>query len=240
MKEYGFVMLPSYYEALQGLDDDTRLLMYDTIFRYVFDDVDPDLPPLLYGYFALIKSSIDASVRRYKAAVENGRRGGRPKTQQETSKNQNETQQKPEQNPTETRPETQQKPEAKATLKPNENQDIYLDKDLDKDSDIVLGEVLGEVLDIRSKDLDIDSDKNLSKNNNNGRMKRPSVDEVREYCADKGYHIDPEMFVAYYESNGWKVGKNPMRDWRKALVTWEKRWQGNNQQQQSSPKIKWL
>ena len=38
----------------------------------------------------------------------------------------------------------------------------------------------------------------------------PTVEEVRAYCTEKGYDIDPDRFVDYYTSNGWKVGKNPM------------------------------
>lgn len=48
----------------------------------------------------------------------------------------------------------------------------------------------------------------------------PTVDDVRAYCTEQGYRIDPERFVAYYESNGWKVGRNSMRDWRAACRTW--------------------
>ena len=39
----------------------------------------------------------------------------------------------------------------------------------------------------------------------------------------KGYAVDPDRFVDYYTSNGWKVGKNPMKDWKAAVRTWEKR-----------------
>lgn len=48
----------------------------------------------------------------------------------------------------------------------------------------------------------------------------PTVDEVAAYCREKGYSIDAEHFVSYYESNGWRVGKNPMKDWRAACRTW--------------------
>lgn len=48
----------------------------------------------------------------------------------------------------------------------------------------------------------------------------PNVDEVRAYCAENGYAVDADRFVDYYTSNGWKVGKNPMRDWRAAVRTW--------------------
>ena len=50
----------------------------------------------------------------------------------------------------------------------------------------------------------------------------PSVDEVRAYCQQRGNSIDPERFVDYYTSNGWKVGKNPMKDWKAAIRQWEK------------------
>lgn len=51
---------------------------------------------------------------------------------------------------------------------------------------------------------------------------KPTVEEVRSYCAEKGYHIDEELFVAHYESKGWKVGKSPMKSWKSAITTWRK------------------
>lgn len=51
----------------------------------------------------------------------------------------------------------------------------------------------------------------------------PSLEEVREYCAARGSKIDPEAFVAFYTSKGWKIGSAPMKDWRAAVITWEKR-----------------
>ena len=51
----------------------------------------------------------------------------------------------------------------------------------------------------------------------------PSVDEVRAYCNERGNGVDPEQFVAFYTSKGWKVGNNPMKDWKAAVITWEKR-----------------
>ena len=57
------------------------------------------------------------------------------------------------------------------------------------------------------------------------RFHPPSVDEVAAYCSEKGYDVDPERFVAFYESKGWKVGKNPMKSWTAACVTWHKRHQ---------------
>lgn len=56
-----------------------------------------------------------------------------------------------------------------------------------------------------------------------GRFTPPTLAQVREYCAEKGYTFDPEAFFAFYESKGWKVGRNPMKSWTAACVTWQKR-----------------
>lgn len=50
----------------------------------------------------------------------------------------------------------------------------------------------------------------------------PTVSEVAEYCRERQNTIDAEAFVAHYVSKGWKVGKNAMKDWKAAVVTWEK------------------
>jgi hypothetical protein len=54
-------------------------------------------------------------------------------------------------------------------------------------------------------------------------FEKPTVDEVKAYCVERGNAVDAEAFVAFYESKGWKVGSEPMRNWRSAVVTWEKR-----------------
>ena len=51
----------------------------------------------------------------------------------------------------------------------------------------------------------------------------PTVDEVRAYCESRGNGIDPEMFIAFYEARGWKIGKDRMKSWKACVVTWEKR-----------------
>ena len=56
-----------------------------------------------------------------------------------------------------------------------------------------------------------------------GAFAPPSLAEVKEWAAAEGWPIDAERFVAFYASNGWKVGKNPMRDWRAAAEGWCRR-----------------
>lgn len=54
----------------------------------------------------------------------------------------------------------------------------------------------------------------------------PTLDEVTEYCVAGGKSINPEQFVSYYTSNGWRVGKSPMKNWKAAVRTWELRNRG--------------
>ena len=59
------------------------------------------------------------------------------------------------------------------------------------------------------------------------RFTPPTVAEVRAYCQERQNNVDAERFVDYYTANGWKVGKNPMKDWKAAVRTWERQgWNG--------------
>lgn len=51
----------------------------------------------------------------------------------------------------------------------------------------------------------------------------PSVEEVAAYCRKRRNGIDPEEFTSFYSSKGWKVGTSPMKDWKSAVVTWERK-----------------
>lgn len=50
----------------------------------------------------------------------------------------------------------------------------------------------------------------------------PTLDNVKAYCQERGNNVDPERFMAYYESNGWMVGRNKMKDWKAAVRSWER------------------
>lgn len=55
------------------------------------------------------------------------------------------------------------------------------------------------------------------------RFSPPSAEDVLAYCQEKGFSIDPERFVNYYSAIGWKVGRNPMKDWKAAVRNWAKK-----------------
>lgn len=85
-------------------------------------------------------------------------------------------------------------------------------------------------------------DNNTSTNNkeiNNNKLlftkkkfKKPTLDEVQQYCSERNNNISAEKFIDYYESNGWKVGRNSMKDWKATVRNWEK----NQQEKQNNVK----
>ena len=69
--------------------------------------------------------------------------------------------------------------------------------------------------------VNVNANVNGNVNVNKG-FKKPTIEEVREYCRERNNNVDPDRWYNYYSSNGWKVGKNPMKDWRAAIRTWER------------------
>ena len=55
------------------------------------------------------------------------------------------------------------------------------------------------------------------------RFTPPSFDEVKAYCEERGNKVDPQAFIDFYTSKGWKIGKETMKDWQAAVRTWERR-----------------
>jgi hypothetical protein len=55
------------------------------------------------------------------------------------------------------------------------------------------------------------------------RFTPPTVEEVEAYCKERGNKVNPQTFIDFYSSKGWKVGQNPMKDWKACVRTWEQR-----------------
>jgi len=83
-----------------------------------------------------------------------------------------------------------------------------IDKEIDTDTEI---------------DKEIDTEREKKKKKKARRFKPPTLQEVEAYCQEKGLCVNPEIFVDYYEGNGWKVGKNPMKSWKATLRNWHRR-----------------
>lgn len=53
------------------------------------------------------------------------------------------------------------------------------------------------------------------------RFTPPTLEEVTDYCTERGNNVDAERFINFYSSKGWMVGKNKMKDWKAAVRSWE-------------------
>jgi len=73
-------------------------------------------------------------------------------------------------------------------------------------------------------EIDIEIDKDIDKEDKPKRKRfvPPTKDDISAYCLERKNGVDAQRFFDYYESNGWKVGKNSMKDWKAAVRTWER------------------
>lgn len=67
------------------------------------------------------------------------------------------------------------------------------------------------------------------------RFTPPTIDDVAAYVREKGYHVNADRFVSFYQQKGWMVGKNHMNDWKAAVQNWETRWKDENKAQEKAP-----
>ena len=68
---------------------------------------------------------------------------------------------------------------------------------------------------------------NLTDSNKKAFFKKPTLDEVKNYCILRKNNIEAESFIDFYESKDWLIGKNKMKDWKACLRTWESREKNN-------------
>ena len=84
--------------------------------------------------------------------------------------------------------------------------------------------------------ISLSKDKHI--NNKGASFKKPTVNDIKEYCLWRNNGIDSETFFDFYESKDWKVGKNKMKDWKACIRTWEKRQNKTNNNNTTSHRHK--
>jgi hypothetical protein len=63
---------------------------------------------------------------------------------------------------------------------------------------------------------------NTVKKTSTNKFIKPTIEEVKSYCKEIIFNLDAEKFCDHYDSNGWLVGKNPMKDWKASVRTWKR------------------
>lgn len=134
------------------------------------------------------------------------------------------------------------------------NLDSLLERNLIKKEDVILNNVKycfyscqydngysqndnRGVVNMTTKNKEINNKENIIINNNikekSIKFKKPTIEEIKQYCSERNNKIDAEHFYDYYESNGWKVGRNPMKDWKATIRTWERNSRNNKEEDDS-------
>ena len=75
------------------------------------------------------------------------------------------------------------------------------------------------------KDIEIEKEIHSSAKSTTTKRKRfekPTLSQITQYCLERNNNVNAEQFYDYYESNGWKVGKNSMKNWKACVRTWER------------------
>lgn len=78
------------------------------------------------------------------------------------------------------------------------------------------------------------NNKQVNNNKESRTFKKPTLEELEAYKQEKHLNIDPQTFIDYYESNGWKVGRNPMKNWKATANRWSRT------EKQESPRPDWI
>ena len=80
---------------------------------------------------------------------------------------------------------------------------------------------------VREEEVSIDKDslEEVSSAENSAdtpkKFKKPTLEEVAAYCRERKNNVNPQRFIDFYTSKGWKVGREPMKDWKACVRTWE-------------------
>lgn len=189
-----FMFFENFKTTAALLDDKNKLAFYEAITDYVFSDIEPT-DPYIAALLNSIKPSLNKTDRRGGARQGAGApKGNTNALKSETIKN-NQINQN--QSKTIILSETETETEIKETEK-----EIHKEKE----SDAFVAELEKEELAKEKKT----------------RFIKPTLEQIKDYCKERNNNISAEYFYDFYERNGWKVGKNPMKDWRACIRTWER------------------
>ena len=195
MERDSFIFYRSFWEALRQCPDDVRLRLYDAITDYALNFNKPDgLDGIAAIVFPLIEPQITANNKRYINGLK-GREFGSLGGAPKGNKNASKTTPKGNKNNPKQQPK---QPQNNPKTTPNENENVNVN--------VNVNELGATTLPTRTRE----------------RFVKPTINEITAYVLEKGYTFNPQAFYDYYEANGWRVGKNPMKKWKAACANWQR------------------
>ena len=216
MKKETFLFYADWLNVIRDLPSEVQLEVYQAIAEYAIYDNLIELKPLAKVAFGFIKQTIDRDTQKYISISEKrseaGKRGGRPLKNNEL-KESNEKQKK--------QLLSEKSKKSNCPLNDNDNvndNDIsFLEKKKQK-SDAAVSDLENE-----NSESPIETLQTPKEQSGGGRKKFtiPTAEEVQAYCNERNNGISGQQFCDFYSSKGWRVGSQPMKDWKAAVRTWE-------------------
>ena len=217
MKKETFLFYADWLNVIRDLPSEVQLEVYQAIAEYAIYDNLIELKPLAKVAFGFIKQTIDRDTQKYISISEKrseaGKKGGRPLKNNEL-KESNEKQKK----------QLLSEKSKKSNCPLNDNDNV-------NDNDISFLEKKKQKSDAAVSDLENENSESpletiqAPKEQSGGRKRFtiPTPEEVQAYCDERKNGILGQQFCDFYSSKGWKIGKEPMKDWKAAVRTWEMR-----------------
>lgn len=218
MKKETFLFYADWLNVIRDLPSEVQLEVYQAIAEYAIYGNLIELKPLAKVAFGFVKQTIDRDTQKYISISEKrseaGKKGGRRLKDNELEES-NEKQKK----------QLLSEKSKKSNCPLNDNDNV-------NDNDISFLEKKKQKSDVAVSDLENENSESpietiqTPKEQSGGGRKRftiPTPEEVQAYCDERKNEISGQQFCDFYSSKGWKIGKEPMKDWKAAVRTWEMR-----------------
>ncbi|MFI3270206.1 MAG: DUF6291 domain-containing protein [Rikenellaceae bacterium] len=198
-----FVFYESFYSAINVMEITEQLTIYKAIAEYSLYRQEPNLTGVGGVVWLLIKPQLDANWRRFESGCRGGKhgsKGGAPEGNVNARREGDQSQNNPKTTP--------KQPQNNPKTTPNVNVNVNVNDNV-------------------NDNINVESTK---KERTAKRFTPPTTEQVDDYLTQKSYTASAQSFIDYYQSNGWMVGRSPMRDWRAALRRWCSKEQQEGQQ----------
>lgn len=197
-----FVVRTEWLDAVQYMSHDEAGVLFKMMLNYEsekpLDDGIPDFDNYNEAYiaFMFIRRALDRSDKKYEEALEKQREAGKKGAEKRWG--------------------TNKKQESEDSVPMQENR-VPIATPTEPSRVPMGSDAISEL------DSELDSDIEKKKEKKKSRFAPPSLEEVTEYCRERNNNVDPQQFIDFYSSKGWKVGNQPMKDWKACVRTWERR-----------------
>lgn len=216
-----FILYTRYSKQVKMLDDAQAGTLLKAILAHESGEELPEMDGMTMMLYSVIEERLEYDAEQYSQTVkkrsEAGKKGGRPKAVEE-----------------EVEPEEAEQEEVEAEAEEIDETNVLEGKakkangfsEKAKKANGFFEKANESKKSLTDTETETETETEKTKKREGNRLTRftpPSPDEVALYCRERGNQVDPEAFMDFYASKGWKVGNQPMKDWKAAVRTWEKR-----------------